>query len=172
MRFSLLFLMYLSSFLWGCSNAQKDVVVQYKDKYLSRAGLLSLMPQDYSPSDSADIAQQIIQHWIEMEWRKDQSAHVELSVENEIQLEDYEQALKFQNWKNQLLSEKLDTLITNDQIQEWRMLSGDSLNKFSSSQIKEVILQSRKNNIISDFMSQSLQQAEKDGSIKRAGETK
>ncbi len=164
--------MYLLSFLWGCSNAQKDVVVQYKDKYLSRAGLLSLMPQDYSPSDSADIAQQIIQHWIEMEWRKDQSAHVELSVENEIQLEDYEQALKFQNWKNQFLSEKLDTLITNDQIQEWRMLSGDSLNKFSSSQIKEVILQSRKNNIISDFMSQSLQQAEKDGSIKRAGETK
>ena len=162
MRFSLLFLMYLLSFLWGCSNAQKDVVVQYKDKYLSRAGLLSLMPQDYSPSDSADIAQQIIQHWIEMEWRKDQSAHVELSVENEIQLEDYEQALKFQNWKNQFLSEKLDTLITNDQIQDWRMLSGDSLNKFSSSQIKEVILQSRKNNIISDFMSQSLQQAEKE----------
>jgi len=172
MRFCLIFVFIYLLIAAGCSNTPKDAVAQYKDKSLSRTGLLSLMPQDYSPSDSADIAQQIIQHWIEKEWWKDQTSNAELTSENEFQIEEYTQTLLFQNWKNQFIAEKLDTLISSEQIQQWRTETGDSLNKFSSSQIKEVILQSRKNNIINDYMLLSLQEAEKSGWIKREGVTK
>jgi hypothetical protein len=151
----------------SCSQQPNEVVAQFKDKTLGRSSLLSLMPQDYSPSDSADIANQIIQHWIEAEWWKDLTKESEWTDENELQLEQYRQILLMQNWKNQYLSENLDSIVTSDQIQGWRAETGDSLNKFSATQVKEVILQNRRNNIITTFMTQSLIEAEKSGIIKR-----
>jgi hypothetical protein len=157
----------LCSFFWGCSDVPVDTIAQYKDRFLTRNGLLAMMPQDYSPADSADIAQQMVQNWIETEWWKDQTSEMDLTEENEKQLEEYKQTLLFQNWKNQFIAEKLDTVISPEQIIEWRTQLGDSLNKYTNQQIVEVILQSRKNKIISDYKKQSITEAEKSGTIKK-----
>jgi hypothetical protein len=156
----------LSAFFISCSNEpQGRIVARYKDNSLSQSALLSMMPKDYALADSADIANSIITQWIEAEWMKEISKDASWTPENELQIEQYKLALQFQNWKDQWITEKLDTSVKSEEILLLRNQIGDTLNSITSGELKDMILQARKNQLLSDYQQQSIEDGKKAGLI-------
>jgi len=154
----------LSAFIISCSNEpQGRIVGRYKDISLSQSALLSMMPKDYALADSADIANSIITQWIEAEWMKEISKDASWTPENELQIEQYKLALQFQNWKDQWVTEKLDTSVKSEEILLLRNQIGDTLNSITSSELKDMILQARRNSCFPIIKHRSLKEGKRRG---------
>ena len=173
MKFTLLlFTLVLFSFGCGSKTSSGEAVVSYKDAQLSKEDLSAMMPEQYSASDSADIAAKIIQLWIERECWKEQAQNTIWTPENEQQLNEYKESLMIQSYQSQLIQEKLDTNIQSEEINNWMKQFSDTTQKYTPKQVKEFILMGRKNKLISDIQQTLLQEAEQSGQIQFGGNKK
>lgn len=115
-------LMSLSSCEWLSSLIHDDeVVARLGKRKLYRADLAPFIPADVSPEDSAAIARQYITTWAKeqlyMDVAEQQLSKSESDVRDE--LEDYRRSLLKYRYEKQYIADRLDTLITYSEAEEY-----------------------------------------------------
>lgn len=109
----------------GCEYFQKkpkeDPVAKVGNKYLYRTDLADIFPGGIAPRDSILIAKKFIDNWIRKELML-RKAELNLSVKDmdfEKQLSDYRASLIIYKYQQQLLNQKLDTVISVAEIEKY-----------------------------------------------------
>ena len=108
----------------GCSwnsKPSEDWVVRVEDHYLSRAELDEAIPASMSDEDSAKVADSYVNNWL-----KDHVVLVqaelnlpEEQVDFEQQLRDYRNSLVIYAFEKELIKQKLDTVVTDQEIRTY-----------------------------------------------------
>ncbi|MEQ9188123.1 MAG: hypothetical protein RLP15_10340 [Cryomorphaceae bacterium] len=107
-------LVFLS--LIGCQEKTlKDpVIAQVGENYLSYAELMTSIPNDLSAADSTELANNLIQTWVNRELMYSQAKYNLQGVETDIEdrVEKYRKELYIFAYEKEQVNQKLDTVIT------------------------------------------------------------
>jgi hypothetical protein len=109
----------------AADSDKKEVCARVFDKELSRKEVLKSIPYGTNPKDSAEIAKNFIEQWI----RKQavlQKAELNMSDEQKEvgqQLEDYRTSLLIFAYEQELVRQKLDTLVSAAEIENYYRLN-------------------------------------------------
>lgn len=103
------------------NNPEKNAVARVGDKYLSREEVTSIIPPSTSHDDSLRIANAYINKWVKQELLLQQAeANLPDSQKNvERELRDYRNSLLTYKYKTQLVRQRMDTIVTNEQIEAY-----------------------------------------------------
>lgn len=114
-----------AAFLASCSffnnKKQGDAVAQAYDKYLYRSDIRGIVPPGTAVNDSIELVQRFIDNWIRRQVVLNQ-AESNLSPEQKDfteQLEAYRNSLIVYGYESELIRQKLDTVVSQQQIQEF-----------------------------------------------------
>lgn len=105
----------------GCGNGgedEQDIVARVFDERLMRNDLIAKFPQDYSPEDSARLAEGIVGSWI-AEKALLRTAEENLSDQQkdvQKQLTEYRNNLIIYNYERAFIRQKMDTIITDSEL--------------------------------------------------------
>lgn len=123
LRFLLALMLLLS--LAGCDffqkNAKEIVVVECYGKYLYESDLQGIVPENVSVMDSIQRVNSFIDSWIERQILLHQ-AETNLSKEQldlKKQLDEYRNSLVMYAYETQLVNQKLDTVVSEDEIADY-----------------------------------------------------
>ena len=110
-------------FVMGCSLSGSDddpEVAKAFDQVLYRSDILRILPKDISPEDSAKLSTTFINNWM-----KDRAelAQAELNLSDQQKdfderMENYYNSLVIYAYENELVRQKLNTVVTEEEIQE------------------------------------------------------
>lgn len=119
-------IVFIFSLLSGCSFFSKStsgdvVVAEVGSKVLLQRELASALPRGITKTDSANQAKDYIQRWIKQELMlkvaEENLADDQKDVQRE--LDEYRTSLLIHRYQQQLISQKLDTVITTDNIRRF-----------------------------------------------------
>lgn len=109
----------------ACSSSDdeevKSAVAKVNDKYLYKEDVNGVIPEDVSGGDSALIADNYIQTWIKENLIL-QKAELHLKDNQkdfQRQLDDYRKSLLIYTYEKELIKQKLDTAVSNQEIEEF-----------------------------------------------------
>lgn len=128
-------------FVCSCSyfgkNKNENAVARVNDKYLYVSDINNIVPSGIAAEDSIAIVKNYINNWIRTQviYQKAKENLTKEEQNFEKQLEDYRTSLVIFSFEKVLISQKLDTLVTDAQISEYYK------NHESDFQLKENILQ-------------------------------
>lgn len=128
-------------FVYSCNyfgkNKKEDVVARVNDKYLYVSDINNIVPSGIAAEDSIAIVKNYINNWVRTQviYQKAQENLTKEEQNFEKQLEDYRTSLVIFSFEKTLISQKLDTLVTDAQINEYYK------NHENDFQLKENILQ-------------------------------
>lgn len=111
-------------FILGCKtgdNQKNQVVAQVGSNKLFLSDVSSVIPQDIEPEDSSLMAEDYIEKWIKRELLL-QKAEENLSASDKDvtkQLEEYRKSMIIYKYKNALVTQRMDTTVTDDQIRQY-----------------------------------------------------
>ncbi len=114
----------LFTFLFSCKNEENNTVqlaARAFDKELSMDALMHAIPDDATEEDSLRLAETFINNWIR-EQVVLTYAERNLSEDQKMfekQIEDYRKSLLIYAYENQLINQKLDTLVTEEEIENY-----------------------------------------------------
>jgi len=102
-------------------NNKPDPIARAFNNYLYSADIKEIFPPDITPADSIIIARKYIEKWIKKQLL---SRKAELNLSDELkdvekQIEDYKASLLIFKYEQQLIKEKLDTIIYETEIQDY-----------------------------------------------------
>ncbi|MEI6677585.1 MAG: hypothetical protein WCL21_03195 [Mariniphaga sp.] len=126
MRRDFYFIVFMLSVLSGCSYFSKSssadvVIARVGNKTLYRKELASAFPRGITKSDSVNQAKDYIQRWVKQELMlktaEENLADDQKDVQRE--LDEYRTSLIIHRYQQQLVSQKLDTVITEDGIRQF-----------------------------------------------------
>jgi hypothetical protein len=108
---------------WGCEKKEpkQEPVAQVGDKYLYQSDLKKIFPGNVSREDSLLIATDYINKWVKQELMI-QKANENLSSEQKNvnkEVEDYRNSLIIFKYKNELIKQRMDTVVTKQQILQY-----------------------------------------------------
>lgn len=108
--------------LVSCSQEmKKEPVARVGDKYLYHSDIAKILSQNTDKEDSVLLADDYINKWIKQELMI-QKADEELATEQknvEKELREYRNSLIIYKYKNELLKQRMDTVVTSSQIEEY-----------------------------------------------------
>lgn len=110
--------------LFGCqrqNNNDKKPIAKIHNKYLYLSDLNSVVPTGKSEEDSALIAKNYINKWIKKQLLLEK-AEKNLSEEKKDitkQIEDYRASLLIYRYQQELIDQKLDTIVTQEEIEKY-----------------------------------------------------
>ncbi|MFH2096679.1 MAG: hypothetical protein ABIJ16_13295, partial [Bacteroidota bacterium] len=110
--------------LASCDNIEQNVnnefLAKAYDRYLSKSDLYMMIPDCTSPADSAVIAQKMIESWVTRQLLSEKAAENIDDEQNEIDqlVESYRSALLIYRYQQKYIRQKLDTVVTEDQLLE------------------------------------------------------
>ena len=110
--------------LFGCqrqNNNDKKPIAKIHNKYLYLSDLNSVVPTGKSEEDSALIAKNYINKWIKKQLLLEK-AEKNLSEEKKNitkQIEDYRASLLIYRYQQELIDQKLDTVVTREEIEQY-----------------------------------------------------
>lgn len=120
-----LFILSLSLFTTGCSllpgGNNEEPVARVFEEYLYPADLTEAIPEGTPTGDSTFLAKRYIENWVK-ERLLMQRAEISLSDEQkefDKQIEEYHRSLLIFTYRQKLLQQKLDTVITGEEIQAY-----------------------------------------------------
>lgn len=106
----------------GCSSEKTDEpVASVGEKVLYRSNVEEILPKGTSTEDSISISNNYIDKWIKQELLI-QKADENLSAEQKDlsrELEDYRNSLIIYKYKNELIKQRMDTIVSESQIEEF-----------------------------------------------------
>ncbi len=117
-------LMALLLLIFGCEQKEKvteDIVAQSGQKKLLASDVAEVIPDDISKEDSVAMAEDYMNKWIKRQLLV-QKAEANLSVDQKNltrELEEYRNSLIVYRYKNELMKQRMDTTVTEDQITEY-----------------------------------------------------
>lgn len=119
----LLYSTFVSLTLISCrsEDVPKDYIARVYDKYLFKSDLVNVVPFGLAPEDSAVIVNEYIQLWIRnmLTLKKAELNLTDDLIDVEQQLDDYRTSLIVYNYERELLKQKLDTSVTNEEIENY-----------------------------------------------------
>lgn len=121
----ILFLLLAPVLLASCSDEAQDEnrepVAKVFDQYLYQEDIQGIMSEGISPSDSATKAQNFIDNWVKTQLmiKKAELNLREDEKDVQKQLEEYRNSLIIYKYKQKYLEQKLDTVVTEQQIEEY-----------------------------------------------------
>lgn len=110
--------------LAGCQeekNNNKEPIAKIHNKYLYLSDLKGVIPDEKSEEDSAHIAKNYINKWIKKQLLLEK-AERNLSKERKDitkQIEDYRASLLIYRYQQELIDQKLDTVVTQEEIESY-----------------------------------------------------
>ena len=123
--FKIVLVLLAAAFLASCSffnkKKQGDAVAQAYDKYLYRSDIRGIVPPGTPANDSIELVQRFIDNWIRRQVVLNQ-AESNLSPEQKDfteQLEAYRNSLIVYGYESELIRQKLDTVVSQQQMQEF-----------------------------------------------------
>ncbi|MBU8891799.1 MAG: peptidyl-prolyl cis-trans isomerase [Bacteroidales bacterium] len=121
-RFLSIFVLIL---LISCNNTTTEnseiTLAKVHDKYLYESDIKSLFTNNVSKDDSVTIARNYINDWIKKQLML-QKAEINLTEESkdiEKQIEDYRSSLLIFKYKQELIKQKMDTIVTDEEIENY-----------------------------------------------------
>jgi len=121
MRYALLLIILAFLFAPGCQNNQKTKkkpIAKIHDQYLYLSDLKSVVPDNKSKEDSTMIAKNYIQDWIKRQLllNKAEENLDPRSKDIRKQIENYRASLLIYRYQQQLIDQKLDTVVSQQEI--------------------------------------------------------
>jgi hypothetical protein len=123
MRFRILFLALVV--IVGCKNSNEEIeripLAKVHDKFLYDTDIQDLFTTNSSKEDSTTIAKNFIDEWVKKQLLLDK-AELNLTEENidiKKQVEDYRSSLLIFKYKQGLINQKLDTVVTDQEIETY-----------------------------------------------------
>lgn len=113
--------------LYSCSqnnNSHENIIVKVGDKFLTEEDIFSILPDEYTLEDSAIKVNSYIDIWVKKQLLV-QKAELYLADEQddiEQKIEDYKNSLMIHKYKQKFIEQKLDTNITNEEIDEYFLM--------------------------------------------------
>lgn len=116
------FLIFIFSLCFSCKapiNTDTIILAEANGKKLTHTEFLKMFPSQYSKEDSIDMAQSFIDQWVRKTILIDEA---ENKISNDIDIQqlvdDYKASLILDIFEKKLVESSLDTLVTEQQIQE------------------------------------------------------
>lgn len=102
------------------SSDEKPIARTF-DKYLYASEIQELIPENSSKEDSIEIARTLINNWIQQNivLHKAEQNIQEENIDFAKQLEDYRNSLVIFHYEQELIRQKLDTIVTENEIEEY-----------------------------------------------------
>lgn len=115
----------------GCSIGDDDdeeVLAEVYEEKLTRSALVSKMPETYDQEDSARLAASIVAAWIRdvAMLKTAENNLTESQKDVEQQLRDYRKSLLIYAYERALVSQKMDTVITEDEIARYHEANAEN----------------------------------------------
>lgn len=116
---------FIALFLFSCSNQNTRVgeepVARAFDKYLYKSDIAKIVPVEFSHSDSIAFIENYTEQWVK---RQLLLSYAEFNIDEERldftqMIDDYKASLIIHEYQKQLLSSKVDTILSENQIQEY-----------------------------------------------------
>lgn len=100
---------------------EEPVVAKVGERYFTKSELMAAIPNDLNPEDSAEMAGNLIQNWINRELMFEKAQFNLEGVEEEInqRVDKYKKELFIFAYEKEQVIQKLDTNISNDEIFEF-----------------------------------------------------
>lgn len=117
----MIFLFIASSCRYFKKESSDNVIARAYDKYLYQDDLTGLLPPNTNPQDSVVIVKNYINKWIEQQVLLNK-AEENLSEEQqnfEDLIQEYKNSLIIYHYEKELIEQNLDTVVTEEQIQEY-----------------------------------------------------
>ena len=123
MKFKILF--FVLFLIAGCNSSDNEIekipLAKVHDTYLYDVDIKGLFTSNISKEDSIIIAKNFISEWVKKQLLL-KKAELNLNKENsdiEKQIEDYRSSLLIFKYKQELINQKLDTVVTEQEIEEY-----------------------------------------------------
>lgn len=122
---TLLFFAFILGLMTSCNffgaGSADERVARVNNKYLYRSELAGIVPEGTSPSDSAVIMQRYVENWVRQQvYLHEAKANLADEQKNfERKVEDYRNSLIIFTHENELINQKLDTVISDDLLAEY-----------------------------------------------------
>ena len=124
-------LLLLIGILWACSGEKVEKpLARVGDRYLYRSDLAKIIPANATKEDSAVLSDDYISRWIKQELMI-QKANENLTLTQKDvnqELEEYRNSLIIYRYKNELIRQRMDTVVTHAQIQDYYDNNKDAFN--------------------------------------------
>ena len=109
--------------MFSCGNTRKDdvAVAKVRDKYLYFSEMKEIFPKGCTNEDSLSLAKMYIDNWIKTRLML-QKAELNLSPEElniSEELENYRTSLLIYKYRDRILQEKLDTMVSDSQLKSY-----------------------------------------------------
>ena len=125
-----IFVILLSALLAQCNNENNNekAVAQVGDKKLLQSEVAQIIPKNLEEQDSLLLANDYIRKWVKQELLI-QKANENLSLDQKNltkEIEEYRNSLIIYKYKNELMNQQMDTLVTQTQIQQYYNTNPDN----------------------------------------------
>ncbi|WP_321375580.1 hypothetical protein [uncultured Draconibacterium sp.] len=121
-RFTYGFIIFLAVIIVGCtSDSADEPLASVGEKVLYRSKVEEVLPKGISTEDSVSMSNDYIDKWIKQELLI-QKADENLSAEQKDlreELEEYRNSLIIYKYKNELMKQRMDTVVTDEQIETY-----------------------------------------------------
>lgn len=130
--------------LFQCSEAESEnneVVARVGEKNLYQSDLSQIIPKNLEKQDSSLMADDYVRKWVKQELLI-QKANENLTPEQKNlskEIEEYRNSLIIYKYKNELMSQQMDTLVTQNQIEEYYAANPDNFN-LNSNIVKAIFI--------------------------------
>ncbi len=122
----LVLLSFTAALLTGCNwlsslQEQGDIVAKVSENVLYKEDLRNSIPKELSTEDSVNFAQSLIAKWVEEQVLLERAKYNlgEALPGLEKKVENYKNSLFIYSYERELIRQKLDTIVTNRQIQDY-----------------------------------------------------
>jgi len=112
------------------NDSEGIIVAEANDKKLYEKDLAEIIPDEISEEDSAVMADDYIKKWIKQELVI-QKANENLTFEQKDvtrELEEYRSSLIIYKYKNELMRQRMDTMVTSEQIEQFYLENPENFN--------------------------------------------
>jgi hypothetical protein len=112
------FLIFLTSCTYFLKKKTERILARAYDDYLYESDLKGVIPPGVSPKDSANLAKNFIEAWVRQKLliRQAENNLTNQQMDFSIQLENYKNSLTIYGYEHELVNQKLDTVVSDDEI--------------------------------------------------------
>ncbi|HPF51337.1 MAG TPA: hypothetical protein PK335_07160 [Draconibacterium sp.] len=115
-------LIALAGMLGSCAEKPvKEPVARVGERYLYRSDLLGILPSGYSKEDSIIITDDYISRWVKQELMIQKANENLTASQKDVskELDEYRNSLIIYRYKNELIKQRMDTVVTQEQIENY-----------------------------------------------------
>lgn len=139
-----IFVLFFSVLMLQCTKTEvieDKIIAQVGEKKLSQSEIAKIIPQNIEVEDSTLMANDYVRKWVKLELLI-QKANENLTLEQKNlskEIEEYRNSLIIYKYKNELMNQQMDTLVTKTQIEQYYNENPDNF-KLNTNIVKAVFI--------------------------------